>query len=261
HQFAVSHASDTPHTGAAGWLSHAGDHHWRGPQPPHITYKHTDIKQYFKEAAALRTETTINDAKDFQPTKALSTLDHLRTIGKQINTRLLDTERLSHACSLKPARFEQLQQPLVLGDRRVSALRFGDPRVQALLQAISRFSLVPEGFQNRDLRPLVAALLGRQPEAYSRGSMTYDLRRLRLHGLIQRVPHTHRYIVTLDGLQIAAFYNTLYYHVLRAGWAVLTQSEFDTPAPLDKAIRHLAAVTSDLFDQVHSEPEASPAAA
>src|SRR6266516_1882226 len=84
----------------------------------HITYKHTDIKQYFKEAAALRTETTINDAKDFQPTKALSTLDHLRTIGKQINTRLLDTERLSHACSLKPARFEQLQQPLVLGDRR-----------------------------------------------------------------------------------------------------------------------------------------------
>src|SRR5439155_22134210 len=115
-----------------------------------------------KEAAALRTETTINDARDFLPIKALSTLDHLRSIGKQINNRLLDTERLNHACSLEPSRFEQLQQPIVLGDRRVSPLRFGDPRVHALLQAISRFSLVPEGFQNRDLRPLMAALLGRE---------------------------------------------------------------------------------------------------
>jgi hypothetical protein len=69
---------------------------------------------------------------------------------------------------------------MVLGDRRVSALRFGDPRVHALLQAISRFSLVPEGFQNRDVRPLVAALLGRHLDAYSRRAMTYDLRRLRL---------------------------------------------------------------------------------
>jgi hypothetical protein len=193
--------------------------------------------------------------------KALSTLCQLRTIGNQINERLLETERLSHACSLEPSRFERLQQPIVLGDRRVSALRFGDPRVHALLQAISRFSLVPEGFQNRDVRPLAAALLGRQLDAYSRGAMTYDLRRLRLHGLIQRLPHSHRYIVTLDGLQIAAFYNTLYHHVLSPGWAVLAQPDVDTPAPLDRAIRHLAAVTSDLFEQVHSKPESAAAAA
>jgi hypothetical protein len=78
----------------------------------------------------------------------------------------------------------------------VSALRFGDPRVHALLQAISHFSLIPAGFQNRDLRPVVAAVLGRELNAYSRGAMTYDLRRLHQHGLIQRVPRTHRYIVT-----------------------------------------------------------------
>jgi hypothetical protein len=113
----------------------------------HIAYKRTDVKQYFKLGCALRTETTINDAKDFQPTKALSTLAQLRTIGKQINHRLLDTERPNHACSLEPSRFERLQQPIVLGNRRVSALRFGDPRVHALLQAISHFSVVPQGFQ------------------------------------------------------------------------------------------------------------------
>src|SRR5438445_9998771 len=81
----------------------------------HISYKHTDIKQYFKEQAGLRTEVTFNDVRDFLPTKALSTLCQLRTIGNQINERLLDTERLSHASSLEPSRFERLQQPIVLG--------------------------------------------------------------------------------------------------------------------------------------------------
>jgi hypothetical protein len=227
----------------------------------HIGDKHTDIKQYFKEQHALRTETTINDARDFQPTKALATLGHLRSIGEQINDRLLDAERLNHACSLEPSRFEQLQQPIVLANRRVSALRFGDLRVHALLQAISHFTLMPEGFQNRDLRPVVAALLGRQLDAYSRRAMTYDLRRLRLHGLIQRVARSHRYLVTLDGLQIASFYNTLYQHVLRPGWATLVQPTIDTPAPLDTAIRHLADITRGLFQHIHSRSDPSAAAA
>jgi hypothetical protein len=35
--------------------------------------------------------------------------------------------------------------------------------------------------------------------------MTYDLRRLRLHGLIERIPHSHRYQTTADGLKITLF--------------------------------------------------------
>ena len=78
---------------------------------------------------------------------------------------------------------------------------------------------------------------------------------------IARVPHTHRYILTREAMHIAAFNNTLDHHILRPGWAVLAQPDLDTPAPLDRAIHHLAAVTSDLFDQVHSKPEPSAAAA
>jgi hypothetical protein len=73
--------------------------------------------------------------------------------------------------------------------------------------------------------------------------------------------HSHRYIATLDGMQIAAFYKTLYHHVLSPGWAVLAQPELDTPAPLDEAVRHVAAVTSDLFDQVRSRQKPPAAAA
>jgi hypothetical protein len=78
-----------------------------------------------------------------KPTKALTALCHLRTIGEQINTRLLEAEQLNHACRLSPSHFERLQQPIPLGTRRVSALRFDDPRVHALRQAISHFGHVP----------------------------------------------------------------------------------------------------------------------
>ena len=84
------------------------------------------------------------------------------------------------------------------GGQRTSALRFGDPRVMALFQAITGFTHLPRGFRNRDLCPRVEALLGRP---YRTAQMTYDLRRLRLKGLIHRIEDTplHRHHVWSEG--------------------------------------------------------------
>ena len=117
--------------------------------------------------------------------KAVPNLSHLRDLGDQVNRKLLEVERVSQQCVLTQDALDRLQQPTVERGQRVSALRFGDPRVMALFQAITAFTHLPRGFRNRDLRPPVAALLGRP---YSAAQMTYDLRRLRLKGLIHRIP-------------------------------------------------------------------------
>ena len=88
----------------------------------------------------------------------------------------------------------------------------------ALFQAITGFTHLPRGFRNRDLRPHVEALLGRP---YSAAQMTYDLRRLRLKGLIHRIPKTHRYTATTYGLKVAFFYAKLYLRILRPEWTAL----------------------------------------
>ena len=62
--------------------------------------------------------------------------------------------------------------------------------------AILLFNLLPRGFSNKDLRGRMAQLLGLAPGHFTQGKMTYDLRRLRLYGLIERIPKTHRYQVT-----------------------------------------------------------------
>jgi hypothetical protein len=181
----------------------------------HVEYKKSKVKQYHKERQALRTETTINDTYDFEIGRALHNLPALREIGFAANRRLLHVESLSHDCLIGDDALDGINQPIVVHDQRAAGLRFGDRRVRALMQTLCLFALSPTGFRHRDVRADIAQLLDRDPETYAAGQMTYDLRRLRLHGLIERVTHSHRYRVTLLGARMAMLYVRLYARGLR----------------------------------------------
>src|SRR5271169_2537810 len=88
----------------------------------HIDYKRTRIKQYHKEGRALRTETTINNTRDFAIGKRLHNLPALRAIGFQANRRLLDVQKISHDCAIGEDAFQQLNQPVEVNGQRCSAL-------------------------------------------------------------------------------------------------------------------------------------------
>jgi hypothetical protein len=188
----------------------------------HVDYKHATIKQYHKEGRALRTETTINDTWDFGIGKRLTNLPALREIGFSANRRLLGVQRLS--CD--PARgaqvFAAVNDPIITpAGTRIAGLRFADPRAHALLSAVLVFRLLPHGFTNRELRSLVAELLGTDLAHVSSGQMSYDLRRLRAHGLITRIPGSHRYRVSDAGLDHALFLTRVHDRLLRGGLARL----------------------------------------
>ena len=180
----------------------------------HVDYKRSRIiKQYHKEGRALRTETVINDTYDFDVGRRLKNLDDLKQIGFAANRRLL-VERLSHDATIGTETLASLHRPAHIDGQRASTLRFGDPRVQALLAALLRFDLLPAGFRNRELRKAVAPLRGMSLDDYNAGQMTYDLRRLWLRGLIERIPHSQRYRLTAEGLRIALAYHRTQARVL-----------------------------------------------
>ena len=205
----------------------------------HVDYKHSRIKQYHKEGRALRTETTVNNTYDFGIGRRLHNLAALRKVGFQANRRLLDVQRISQDCHLGEDVFHQLQQPVVVNDQRAASLRFSDPRVRAVLSALVIFRLLPQGFTNRDLREHVAPLLGLAPSAMTPGKMTYDLRRLRLHGLVERIPKSHRYRVTELGLRTALFFNRAYARIFRPGLAVVTPPEARDDCDLRHSFEHV----------------------
>jgi len=184
-----------------------------------VYYKNTRIKQYHKENRALRTETTINNSYDFGAGKRLHNLPKLREIGFAANRRLIEVERLSHDCMLTEDTFQTINSPVAAGRQRASGLRFGDPRVHALWHAVILFRQLAHGFRCADLRHHLAALRGRDPESLTQGAVTYQLRRLRLHGLIERLPNSFRYRVTEFGFRAALFFTRAYNRILRPGLA------------------------------------------
>lgn len=99
--------------------------------------------------------------------------------------------------------------------------------------ALAAFLTLPNGFSNAALRPHVAQLMAKHPAAYRPAQMTYDLRRLRLHGLIERIPHSQRYTLTPMGRRIAIFFSKLYTRLFLPGLGSL----FDqAPDSVTKAI-------------------------
>jgi len=219
----------------------------------HIDYKHSKIKQYHKLGRAIRTETTINDAPaDFGIPKRLTSLPALRQIGFAANRRLLGAQTISHDPIAGARAFTALTAPIVMpSGTRIPGLRFGDPRAHALLQALLIHRLLPRGFTNRELRTLIAPLLGTSPEDITAGKMTYDLRRLREHGLIARIPRSRRYQVTDTGLHDALLFTHAHDHLLRPGLAQTADPSPPAPARLRAAAHAYQAAYDDLARQAH----------
>jgi hypothetical protein len=201
----------------------------------HVYYKNTHLKQYHKEGRGLRTETTINNTYDFGVGRRLHNLPALRQIGFAANRRVLEVEQLTHDCHIGTQAFDKLQKPAEVDGQHVSALPFGQERVQALLMVLVLFSLQPQGFRNRQLRPLLAQLLGIPQSQITPGRMSYDLRRLRLHGLLERIPKTQRYRLTTFGLKTALFYSRTYQRLLRRGLSELHDQRLLNTSPMASA--------------------------
>jgi hypothetical protein len=176
-----------------------------------VFYQHSRIKQYLKEGRALRVETVVNSPTDLGVKRRLVNLDQLQAKARAANRRLLTIQRVGQGCAIETATFERISQPSVEEGQRTGALRFGDPRVMALAGALCILLNAVVGFTNRSLRAQVSGLLG---GAYTSAQMTYDLRRLRLKGLIRRIERTNRYVLTAEGIRVAVFYTKLHHRLL-----------------------------------------------
>jgi hypothetical protein len=203
-----------------------------------VFYRHSRIKQYLKDGRAMRIETVVNTPRDLGCNARLPNLDDLQAKARACNQRILQAERVGQGCVLASPAFERIAHPTVdAAGRRTPALRFGDPRVMALTGALCQTLLAATGFTNTSLRAVIAGLLGSD---YRPGQMTYDLRRLRLAGLIQRLPHCNRYVLTADGIRIAVFYTKVYNRLLVPLTATdQPQAPADLRAALTAISRHV----------------------
>jgi hypothetical protein len=197
-------------------------------RPEGVRVKHwvrgNSIKMYDKAGSVLRVETTIartRDFKVFRPPhddpdgklewrplrKGVADLHRRAQLSQRSNDAYLDA--LAAADDTTPCSqiFDVVSRRVVYRGRRVRALRLGDREDVALLEAISRGEFATAGLRNRDIRPLLHPLPKKAPRRDLRrvsAKTGRQLRLLRAHGIIRKVPKTHRYRLTKRGKFLTA---------------------------------------------------------
>jgi hypothetical protein len=172
-------------------------HRTEGVRIKHRAGKNT-VKMYNKEPTVLRVETTINDGR------GLKVLDLPRRVelSQSANTRYLEALSTITADMPLSKLTDKLCQAVEVNGRRHRGLRPFDPEEVRLLQAVSRGEFLISGFRNRDVRK---SLYGETEDAVERrrasSRVSRKLALLRAHGLIKKIPRTHRYLLTETGVQ------------------------------------------------------------
>ena len=170
---------------------------------------------------------------------------------------MLEVERVSHNSGLSGDSIQRVVQPAVTEDgKKAPGLKFGQPRVMALLLALTMFHHLIDGFRNRDLRQQVADLLGVKLMEYTPHQMTYDLRRLRLKGLIYRPPKTNSYFVTPYGWKVARLFSRLDARVFRPAMAMFTANDAVLPFPLRQSLDRVDSLLDALIYEAFPLPKA-----
>jgi hypothetical protein len=215
-----------------------------------VNYRDSRIKQYLKEGRALRIETVVNSPDDLGCHRRLHNLDELQAKARAANARLLAVQQASQDCAISTSLFQHVAQPSIEEGQRVAALRFGDPRVMALAAALCVLVHSVVGFTNRSLCAQVKSLLD---APYTSTQTTYDLRRLRLKGLIRRVPGSNRYLLTPKGVRVAAFYTKVHNRLLEP---LLDADKPPAPIELRRALRVLDGTVDDYITRARIRPAA-----
>lgn len=180
------------------------------------------IKMYDKQATILRVETTINDAHDLKVYRKAEGKPESKRRWRPLRKGVADLYRrakLSHAANERYLKklaaadsdktlgelTARLCQPVEWQGRRARGLSPLSPDDTKLLQAVSRGEFSISGFRNRDLRVLLYGEPADAGEARrASGRVTRQLRLLRAHGLVTKIPKTHRYQLTAQGQVVIA---------------------------------------------------------
>lgn len=191
-------------------------------RPEGVRVKHwlngNSIKMY-NRPGLLRIETTMAKTKDFKVfrpaqhdpdgpltwrplRKGVADLHRRAELSQKANERYLDGLSVVEDTTPLHQLLDQVSHPTQYHGARVRALRIGDPHDLALLRAIARGEFATAGFRNRDLRPLLYPAGTDVPRLTAK--LTRQLRLLRAHGVIQRIPKTHRYKLTPKGHLLTA---------------------------------------------------------
>ncbi len=198
-----------------GLKTRIADHHLGNPVI-RSEYKDSSVKQYVRDHVLLRNEATSYNTRDLGVGKSIRNLPQLRRVMHGINDRYLAIQQDVLETYVDRGQLARLRQPTITASgRRTPGLKLDDPRLLAVMQALTCFVHLSRGgrFRTRDLHQRAAETLGLTTATYRLSQLRYDLAKLRAKGLVVKVPKTQSYRLTPQGFRICILFLKLFHRV------------------------------------------------
>jgi DNA-binding transcriptional ArsR family regulator len=165
-------------------------------------YQTSYVKQYEKGDRLLRTETCLNDTYHLHVGRKLENLPALKEQLAATTERYLAQQAELLDSTVDTGAFAKLAQPIEIGRRRVPGIKLHDDRVIRLLDTLLYTGGLLGDWTTRDLHARLLARHRLTETDYTIDQLRYDLRKLRAHGLVERIGKSRRYRLTSEGIRL-----------------------------------------------------------
>jgi len=159
------------------------------------------IKIYDKGERVLRVEVTINRPKELGLLKSLAAFPQYRRQMEQMIKRFMEAWQAADQCHLSGEVLEELQAPVLNDHMRLPGISLTHRRLMTVLEVTTERAKQPNGFRLAELYPQVVERL--HDQAFTKSQLGYDLRKLKAKEIIEKVPASHRYRFSKNGIQKA----------------------------------------------------------
>jgi hypothetical protein len=166
--------------------------------------KNASVKQYEKDNTFLRIETCSNNLKDFRQKKSLEYLPEVAEKLQAVNDRFADAQTENLNVEMDYPLLDKLAQPCRLKSQRMAGIRLENDRIIRLLEILMHSSCHLGGVSAAEIHQSILDAHNLTPQQYTRNQLAYDLRKLRAHGLIERLNNRYVYALSDYGRKAAA---------------------------------------------------------
>jgi hypothetical protein len=170
-------------------------------------------RMYEKFTTFLRVEVCVNRMKDLGLNKGLENLDRLRQRLVAVTDRFAGFEAQSLNVHVDFPLFQRLAQPVTIGKTKIAGIKIHDTRMLRLMEVLLHGGTQLSGWRSVDIHQAVLTAFDRSPNAYTLTQLRYDLRKLKAHGLLQRVGRSYCYRLTDKGTKAALMFTLFHKRV------------------------------------------------
>jgi hypothetical protein len=156
-------------------------------------------RMYEKFSTFLRVEVCVNRMKDLGLNKGLENLECLRRKLVAITDRFAGFEAQSLNVHVDFPLFQRMALPVMAGKTKVAGIKIHDTRMMRLMEVLLHGGTQLNGWRSADIHQAILATFGLSATSYTITQLRYDMRKMKAHGLLERIGRGYRYRLTDKG--------------------------------------------------------------